>query len=100
MSPPDPPVVAGTPEPGVCVPEEVWEPVQPASAIAPQRIMSAMIFMLNCIPENAIRCYIMFLPDPGVINKNSENGGFCFFFDILICRHGDCFLSENDYIVI
>jgi hypothetical protein len=58
---PDPPVVAGIPEPGVVAAGEVWEPVHPAIAIARQRKISAGIFMLNCIPENASWCYIMFL---------------------------------------
>jgi hypothetical protein len=80
MGPPDTPVVAGIMEPGVTVPGEVWEPVQPASAIAQQRITSAVIFMLNCIPENAIRCYIMFLP--GRVNHSGKKEMGVFFLII------------------
>jgi hypothetical protein len=69
---PDPPVVAGIPEPGVVVAGEVWEPVHPASAIATQRKISAGIFMLNCIPENESRCYIMFLFTAGAIKNFIE----------------------------
>jgi hypothetical protein len=40
--------------------------VHPAIAIATQRKISAGIFMLNCIPENAGWCYIMFLFAAGI----------------------------------
>jgi hypothetical protein len=72
-------------EPGVVVVGGgVWEPVHPASAIAPQRIISTEIFILSCIPENASRGYIMFLFAPGHHTILSGNGGIFAIYSICL----------------
>ena len=53
---------AGVPEAGAGAAGEVWIPVHPAIAIALQRSTIIINMILNCIPENASRCYIMLTP--------------------------------------
>ena len=53
---PDP---AGVPEDGVVAAGEDGVPVHPAKARAQQRSTIIITMILNFIPENASRCYIM-----------------------------------------
>jgi hypothetical protein len=78
---PDPDVAdaVGIPEPGLVAGGEVWEPVHPAMAIALQTSIITITVILDCIPENASRCYIMFLFVEDAIHKFLHCFHFGFF---------------------
>jgi hypothetical protein len=80
---PDP---AGVPEAGVVAAGEVWVPVHPAMARALQRSTIIITMILNCIPENASRCYIMLalviVPCSKKLEKTLKNTGTGFIFSL------------------
>jgi hypothetical protein len=69
------PVVGIVTEPGVAVLGDVRVPVQPAKTRVQQRSTIIITMILNFIPENASRCYIMLallsVPCPNkIVEKN------------------------------
>jgi hypothetical protein len=101
---PDPDVgdAAGVPEPGVVETGEVWVPVHPAMAIAPQRSTITITVILNCISERASLSYIMFVLPPCTsflrifkkIDTDLKRGG-AVLFKVLIYSHLIIFLSKS-----